>query len=1419
MQTKYKMGQGTQNQSNLNEQQTKFVNHYNLSRDNQLLLQKAPELIQMDIMKQFSIPNGFKGDINQRFINYRFKKMKHLLSDEEKQIHNTYQRNSRKINQFAWRNALSNDNKIRLSQINEFKRDEIIRDFVPRGGRSMWNTIFTTFLENRITYPDRASAVKARNKKIPSQRQKRRLQSDRKHQNQEQNNTPMGINRDDIIGRNVNPTPIHERLQRMVNTTLMQEGSPQIAHTTQFLQQGQPSLSVPQQLQTVAPANPERYNQQFPNNYRQVNQSMPQQLQPRETGGYINANNSCFANASARLLEKCILPFFNTKATTHKRTSLILGKIESVMKGGLENLSEIIRKSWPNFVNQQDASEFLSHCLDDLEYVGPKLSNEYRCYKCQHLWTNEGVQETIISLPITNSIQKSVEEFIKKQVIPVVHSLTSESAGKCPKCQANSDYVINQKISKIPEVLILTLNRWKMKGRRVLTDRTPVTLDENITVNNEQYILQGWISHFGEIDNGHYTMTNIYNNTFTEYNDSKTKEATTICVENKEAYITCYVKESLIRERESMPPSTEQATQQADTYHDLQSICDLQSHEPKTKKQEDPKSLEYLFRKLINPLERKIGQLEVIIYKMMKSIELNIQNQNVGDSKNTTAREVKNKTKLAQIPDPTKQPNLPSTLHPLPPRQKQATDQIDKASNLVTVEDIPDEGEILGNKSQFQTIEGTIKPSSQHGMRQPAMSQAAMSHVISQGQPNVQATAPQNFTNMETPSAMPHNEEINIETIPDDDEIEVEEIPDEGEPTKWSNTKHGETMSAKGESEEEEVETETDEDTDSETDTKLDAEINADIEGSQDEVDLSRDPDFNVVLSNNRVISPLNSTLNSRSEESSTSSQNSAPKDTGNPKTRSERNKRSSLEEEESNPQLANTVKHNVPPAQSTQQATLNNPEEPKTVEREVTIEENATQSESTDQFNTAFFPGDVSDKLTHSQTQSCQLNLSSGNSIPDTSPETEDVCHETYSYPSINGKRTAIYTCNLCPDKKEMYRLPDGSFERPKVKTHIRFLSHVIDTHFNCKKAKQLTTNDKKNENKEYTIDRDCRTWWDSEEDRNECAKSKKQTTQLHSTYATCIEERAVQIFEFEEDTGKPWKCTCGKEIATLNSADPLLAIKTHILDRHYNNGTDIYLYVTRNKGAIMQESSVETYNHGAWQNATNTLPQNQTEGKMKINKEKAPLVREISKIVDKQELYTCSLCGRSIDSPNLHGESRGKNEKLKLNYKQHITAHHALPIAYERKNGRRYLVTNEGEAKQTTIMPELPPAKPQCEFSDPFLDSLVEDGLATSQLLNNITCNEILVNKNDYKCSICGENIKYSANSRTPVDFPRHVATSHPECTWAKPHGHEALYIDKQGETWWKSKGEKATTSKLDTRKKKWLKSRTMLKSSRLA
>ena len=205
-----------------------------------------------------------------------------------------------------------------------------------------------------------------------------------------------------------------------------------------------------------------------------------------------------------------------------------------------------------------------------------------------------------------------------------------------------------------------------------------------------------------------------------------------------------------------------------------------------------------------------------------------------------------------------------------------------------------------------------------------------------------------------------------------------------------------------------------------------------------------------------------------------------------------------------------------------------------------------------------------------------------------------------------------------------------------------------------------------------------------------------------------------------------------------------------------------------------------------------------------MKINKEKAPLVREISKIVDKQELYTCSLCGRSIDSPNLHGESRGKNEKLKLNYKQHITAHHALPIAYERKNGRRYLVTNEGEAKQTTIMPELPPAKPQCEFSDPFLDSLVEDGLATSQLLNNITCNEILVNKNDYKCSICGENIKYSANSRTPVDFPRHVATSHPECTWAKPHGHEALYIDKQGETWWKSKGEKETTSKLDTRKK---------------
>ena len=55
----------------------------------------------------------------------------------------------------------------------------------------------------------------------------------------------------------------HQPMQINTQQTGVQP-TPQ-AYTTQFLQQGQPRLSVPQQLQTVAPTNPERYNQQFPN--------------------------------------------------------------------------------------------------------------------------------------------------------------------------------------------------------------------------------------------------------------------------------------------------------------------------------------------------------------------------------------------------------------------------------------------------------------------------------------------------------------------------------------------------------------------------------------------------------------------------------------------------------------------------------------------------------------------------------------------------------------------------------------------------------------------------------------------------------------------------------------------------------------------------------------------------------------------------------------------------------------------------------------------------------------------------------------------------------------------------------------------------------------------------------------------------
>ena len=56
------------------------------------------------------------------------------------------------------------------------------------------------------------------------------------------------------------------------------------------------------------------------------------------------------------------------------------------------------------------------------------------------------------------------------------------------------------------------------------------------------------------------------------------------------------------------------------------------------------------------------------------------------------------------------------------------------------------------------------------------------------------------------------------------------------------------------------------------------------------------------------------------------------------------------------------------------------------------------------------------------------------------------------------------------------------------------------------------------------------------------------------------------------------------------------------------------------------------------------------------------------------------------------------------------------------------------------------------------------------------------------------------------TAIDFMRHVVTCHPTYTFAKPRNNDAFFIDKDGETWWKSEAERSVCEGFKTRKKEY-------------
>ena len=130
---------------------------------------------------------------------------------------------------------------------------------------------------------------------------------------------------------------------------------------------------------------------------------------------------------------------------------------------------------------------------------------------------------------------------------------------KCYKCQKKSQHKKEIKMSRPPEILILSLQRINQNTQKKLKYivKYPEILDISEFTDHECgfdkeciYHLFAIIEHYGSINSGHYySLIKIGDKDWFEFNDSKVKNIETISDESEYVYALFYIKEKYINSK------------------------------------------------------------------------------------------------------------------------------------------------------------------------------------------------------------------------------------------------------------------------------------------------------------------------------------------------------------------------------------------------------------------------------------------------------------------------------------------------------------------------------------------------------------------------------------------------------------------------------------------------------------------------------------------------------------------------------------------------------------------------------------------------------------------------------------------------------------------------------------------------------
>ena len=137
---------------------------------------------------------------------------------------------------------------------------------------------------------------------------------------------------------------------------------------------------------------------------------------------------------------------------------------------------------------------------------------------------------------IENNLRDCFNLFLREEKL--------EDKLSCPYCKLKQEFTKNYLFDKLPQVLIISLKRFKyatMYRNKINTFiKYPL---ENLEINHEKFDLYAVINHFGNLNSGHYTSYVKIDNQWFDFDDSIFNSCHKDKIINKNAYILFYINQ------------------------------------------------------------------------------------------------------------------------------------------------------------------------------------------------------------------------------------------------------------------------------------------------------------------------------------------------------------------------------------------------------------------------------------------------------------------------------------------------------------------------------------------------------------------------------------------------------------------------------------------------------------------------------------------------------------------------------------------------------------------------------------------------------------------------------------------------------------------------------------------------------------